>query len=100
MYGASNDLRGYETGRYRDGATWAAQAELRQHLFWRLGAVVFAGIGGVAPKLGALDDSVILPSAGIGLRFQPSKETPVNLRVDYARGKDSHALYISVGEAF
>ena len=100
MYGASNDLRGYETGRYRDGATWAAQVELRQHLFWRLGAAVFAGVGGVAPKLGALDDSVVLPSAGIGLRFQPSKETPVNVRVDYARGKDSHALYISVGEAF
>src|SRR5687768_8898311 len=38
MYGASNDLRGYETGRYRDGATWAAQVELRQHLFWRIGA--------------------------------------------------------------
>lgn len=39
-------------------------------------------------------------AAGVGLRWQASKETPINLRVNYARGKDSEALYISVGEAF
>ncbi len=100
LYGSSSDLRGYETGRYRDRASWAAQVELRQHLFGRFGAVAFAGAGGVAPSLSDLDDSKFLPAAGLGVRYRPSKETNINLRVDYAVGKDSSALYISVGEAF
>jgi hypothetical protein len=35
-----------------------------------------------------------------GVRWQVAKETPINLRIDDARGKGSDALYISVGEAF
>jgi len=100
FYGASSDLRGYETGRFRDRATWATQVELRQMLFGRFGAVVFAGIGGSAPKWSDIGDGKILPSAGAGIRFQPSRDTPINLRIDYARGRDSSALYIGIGEAF
>ncbi len=36
----------------------------------------------------------------MGPGWQASKETPINLRIDYAVGKDSEALYVSVGEAF
>lgn len=68
MYGSSSDLRGYETGRYRDRASWAMQVEARQHLFGRFGVVAFAGIGGTAPGLGSLDDTEFLPSVGLGLR--------------------------------
>lgn len=100
MYGASSDLRGYETGKYRDHATWAAQAELRQHLFWRVGAVAFGGIGMSAPDWSRISDGRLLPSAGVGLRFRPTKSTPVNLRIDYARGRDGGAMYIGIGEAF
>lgn len=99
-YGSNNDLRGYEAGRYRDRGSWATQVELRQHLFGRFGAVAFAGVGGVAPTLSDLDDSKILPAAGAGLRFLASKATGVNLRLDYAVGKGSNAIYFSVGEAF
>lgn len=101
MFGQNSDLRGYETGRYRDRASWAVQGEVRQHLFWRVGVVAFAGIGGVAPDLGSIiDDSTVLPAAGVGLRFQASKKNNVNLRLDFAVGKDSQALYFSIGEAF
>lgn len=100
LYGASSDLRGYEAGRYRDYASWATQAEIRHRLKGRFGIAAFAGIGGVASSFGDLGDSKLLPAAGAGLRWQASKTTPINLRIDYAVGKDSQALYISVGEAF
>lgn len=100
MYGFRNDLRGYEAGRYRDRASWAAQAEWRQHLGGRFGAVFFGGVGGTAPDLTDLGDTKFLPSGGMGLRYRPSKKTGINLAVDFAIGKDSNALYIAIGEAF
>lgn len=99
MFGASSDLRGYDSGKWRDNASWAAQVELRQHLFGKFGAVAFAGIGGTAHSL-SMDDHQFLPSVGLGLRFMPVKAANTNVRVDYAWGKDGGALYISVGEAF
>lgn len=101
LYGSGNDLRGYETGRYRDRASWAAQAEWRQHLGGRFGAVFFAGVGGTAPDLGKVfDETKLLPSAGMGLRFRASKSTGMNLGLDFAIGKDSNAIYFGIGEAF
>jgi hypothetical protein len=61
---------------------------------------VFAGIGGTAPSLGELEDTVFLPAGGFGLRYMPVKSTNTNVRLDVAFGKDGSALYISVGEAF
>lgn len=100
MYGMAGDLRGYEMGRYRDRASWATQVEWRQKLSAKVGAVWFAGIGGIAPSLGDIDDTKMLPSAGMGLRYRASKETGVNLRLDLAIGKDSQAVYFGVGEVF
>ena len=37
---------------------------------------------------------------GLGLRFQPTRKSPVNISVDYAWGKHSSGLYLYVGEAF
>lgn len=100
LYGASNDLRGYESGRYRDRAYWAAQVELRQHLFWRIGAVAFVGVGESMPTLTSFGEGKFLPAAGIGLRFRPLKKTPINLRIDYAIGRDSSGFYLGIAEAF
>jgi hypothetical protein len=99
-FGSSNDLRGYLSDRYRDGATWAVQVELRQHLFGRFGATAFAGVGGIAPRVDDFDTSRILPAAGIGLRYMAAKSNKVNFRLDYAFGRDSSAVYFSLGEAF
>jgi hypothetical protein len=101
MFGMSSDLRGYETGRYRDRAYWAIQSEIRQQLSSRVGAVVFVGIGGIAPKLGSIfGDSTVLPAGGMGLRYKASKSSNINLRLDIAMGKDTQAVYFGIGEAF
>ena len=106
LYGMSNDLRGYATGQYRDPRMATAQVELRQHLFWRLGAVAFAGVGGIAPgpnSLGKnfnLGNALFLPAGGVGLRIMASPQYKVNLGIDYAVGKNSNGLYIRLGEAF
>ena len=98
LYGAESDLRGYEAGRYRDHALFAAQGELRWQFASRWGAVAFAGSGGVGPDFGAIDK--MLPAAGVGVRFLASVAYHVNVRLDYAVGKDGGSVYFSIGEAF
>lgn len=101
LFGASADLRGYETGRYRDWASWALQAEVRHQLKERWGGVVFFGIGGIAPSAGdLLDDGNVLPAGGVGARYRPFKSNDVQLRVDVAVGKNDYGLYVGIGEAF
>lgn len=99
-FGSNADLRGYVSGQYRDHALIAGQVELRRKFSSRFGAVLFAGIGTVAPSVSDFDDGEWLPAAGIGLRYLASESYGVNLSVDYAVGRDSHALYFRIGEAF
>lgn len=99
LFGQNNDLRGYTAGQYRDHTLAAIQVEYRRDLFWRIGGVVFAGVGGVAPSFEKLG-STLLPAAGVGLRFRASKEHRVNASVDFAVGEDSQAFYFYIGEAF
>ncbi|MCJ1959334.1 BamA/TamA family outer membrane protein [Novosphingobium mangrovi (ex Hu et al. 2023)] len=101
MFGKNGDLRGYEAGRYRDGATWAFQLEVRQRLTPKLGVVGFAGVGGIAASSGDIwKHSHTLASGGAGLRYLASKANNVNLRFDVAWGKDGAAYYFGIGEAF
>ncbi|WP_245892562.1 BamA/TamA family outer membrane protein [Novosphingobium guangzhouense] len=101
MFGRNNDLRGYEAGRYRDGATWALQAEVRQRVTGKLGVVGFAGVGGIAASSKDIwKHSHVLASGGAGLRYLASKANNVNLRLDVAWGKDGAAVYFGIGEAF
>ena len=100
FFGSQHELRGYEGGQYRDHSMFAVQGELRQALFWKFGAVAFAGVGEVAPSFGDMGQATPLYSFGGGLRFQPSKKIPVNVSVDYAWGRKSSGLYLYVGEAF
>ena len=101
LFGTNNDLRGYLTGRYRDKASWAAQVEWRQRIKGRWGAVAFAGVGGIARSAGAIiDDGNLLPAGGVGLRYRPFRSNDVQLRVDLAAGKNDHAVYVGIAEAF
>jgi hypothetical protein len=100
MLGKSQDLRGYPVGQYRDRAMVAAQVEWRSELWWRLGAVAFLGAGGVAPDFGAFNWKETLPGGGAGVRFTLASRNHVNLRADYAWGKNSTAVYVGVVEAF
>ena len=101
IYGANNELRGYTAGRYLDRYMFATQLEYRLTLPKRFGVVGFGGIGGVAPggtQLFRINN--LLPGGGGGLRFQVTKAYRVNLRADFARGKDTWTWSMGVGEAF
>ena len=102
IYGSQNQLRGYTAGRYFDRYMMDSQVEYRLSLPWRLGVVGFGGIGGVIPGKDQflIRNSYFLPSGGVGLRFNMSKQYHVNLRADVGYGKDGHTFSLGVGEAF
>ena len=100
IYGANNELRGYTAGRYLDRFMWATQLEYRLVLPWRFGLVGFGGVGAVAPGAGQWRTDQLLPSGGTGIRYMLSKKYHVNLRTDFAWGKDNFTWGVGVGEAF
>jgi len=100
QFGSSHDLRGYAVGRYYDDAMYAAQVEYRAPIWKRLGAVAFAGIGGVAHSFGDFGSGETLAAGGVGLRFLASPEQKMNVSVDFAVGKDDSTFYVYIGEAF
>jgi outer membrane protein assembly factor BamA len=93
-------MRGYFEGRFRDKNLLAFQAEYRLPLFWRLGAVGFAGVGNVAEKFSQLDSGAFKRVYGIGLRFLFDRKQRIQLRIDVGWGKNSTGFYVSVFEAF
>lgn len=99
QFGQKKDLRGYVSGRYRDHAMYAAQAEYRTPFFHRFGGVVFAGFGQVAPDWGKFASDV-LSSAGAGLRYLASEKHKVTASIDYSRVKGEDAWYFYIGDAF
>ncbi len=101
IYGTNSELRGYIAGRYLDRYMVATQLEYRLALPKRFGLVGFGGLGEVIPGGNqSFRTNNFLPSGGGGVRFALSKKYHVNLRVDFARGKDSNTWSVGVGEAF
>ncbi len=94
-----DNARGYFEGRFRERQHFSVQAEYRAHLFWRIGGVVFGSVSTVARDLEALQVSALKPAGGVGVRFQPLKDLPINIRLDVAYGNDL-AFYLNLGEAF
>jgi hypothetical protein len=100
IYGANNQLRGYTAGRYLDRFMVATQLEYRLVLPWRFGLVGFGGVGAVAPGADQWRTDHLLPGGGTGIRYMLSKKYHVNLRTDFAWGKDDFTWSMGVGEAF
>lgn len=98
--GGDSLLRGYYRGQYRDAAVIVAQAEYRAHLWKRLGAAVFAGLGEVCPGMDRCSVHALLPSVGGGLRIKLDTRGGTNLRIEYAAGRKASAFYVTVQEAF
>ena len=98
--GGSSLLRGYERGRYRDKAMLVFQTEYRMPLFWRLGAVAFAGVGDVSDGIGGFRLKEFKYSLGGGARLLINSSERIQLRFDYAAGRDSSGFYIALYEAF
>ncbi len=78
----------------------AVQTEYRLHIRNRWGAAGFVGVGQVAPSFGEFSTDDILPCGRVGVRFRVTKESRIDLSLDYAVGKDEGALYVDVGQAF
>ena len=101
IYGANNILRGYTAGRYLDRYMLATQLEYRLVLPWKFGLVGFGGIGAVAPGSDQFfRANHLLPGGGTGIRYMLSKKYHVNLRTDFAWGRDNFTWGVGVGEAF
>ena len=100
QFGSSHDLRGYAVGRYYDDAMYAAQIEYRAPVWKRLGAVAFAGIGGVAHSFGDFGSGDTLAAGGVGLRILASVEQKLNVSVDFAVAEHESVFYVYIGEAF
>ena len=99
LYDNANLMRGIYEQRYRDRQLMTVQAELRQHLFWRLDGAAFMGFGQVGNNFSDYSFNGIHTAGGLGVRFNFIRRDRVNLRFDYAFGKDP-GLYFAIGEAF
>jgi hypothetical protein len=102
IYGTENELRGYTPGKYLDRYMLTAQAEYRLTLPKGFGLAAFAGVGEVIPGSSQVlfKGDHFLPDVGAGPRYELSKKYHVNLRLDFARGRDSWTWSMGVGEAF
>ena len=100
LLGGQSLLRGYYEGRYRDKNMIVFQAEHRMSLGRNFGLVGFAGIGDVAREMSGFALKDMKHSFGLGLRYMLNPDEKMNIRFDYAIGKDSSGFYITLFEAF
>lgn len=96
--GNSRQMRGYYGGQYNDKSLIQAQVELRQRIYHRSGAVVWAGAGNVFPSFNEFEWAHTLPNFGVGYRWEFKKR--VNIRLDYGIGKGQSSFYFNVNESF
>lgn len=99
LYNNANLMRGIYEQRFRDRQMVTAQAELRQHLFWRIDGAAFLGVGQVGYDLKDYSFGGLHTAGGVGARFNFIRRDRVNLRFDYAFGTDP-GFYFAIGEAF
>ncbi|MCU7783587.1 outer membrane protein assembly factor [Lelliottia amnigena] len=98
MAGDDRRLRGYYQGRYRDKDVVSGQVEYRRKLNWRHGYVLWLGAGALGNRVNDLDNHPLLPTAGVGYRFEV--KPAMNVRLDLGFGKESAGFYFQVAEAF
>jgi outer membrane protein assembly factor BamA len=98
--GGDNIMRGYYEGRYRDKIYMATQAEMRVKLTRRWGFVAFAGVGDVSGDFAGFKLKEIKPSYGLGVRYMLDTQELLNVRADFAWGRDTNGMYFNAKEAF
>ena len=96
--GGGYRMRGYYAGRYIDNSIVSCQAELRQRIYKRIGCTVWGGCGTVFPRFKEFEWKNMLPSYGLGLRWEFKHR--VNIRVDYGFGKHTSGFIFNFNEAF
>ncbi|HVZ55644.1 MAG TPA: BamA/TamA family outer membrane protein [Chitinophagaceae bacterium] len=99
--GGSETMRGYYDGRFRDKNLIVLQTEYRFPVWWRFGAVLFAGAGDVAHRLDNFNLLNLKYSGGAGIRFAVRPREKMNIRLDYGIGQGrQNGFYLQFGEAF
>lgn len=93
-------LRGFSATDYLGTSSSSGQIEARWQLSERWGLAGFGGVGYVNDSFSGVDENESIPSFGVGIRFMVLASKRINLRIDFARSKDSDAVHVSVGEAF
>jgi hypothetical protein len=100
LLGSDSHMRGYYLGRYRDKNYTAIQSEARIKILPWLGCTIFGGVGEVWRNTNDLSLANLKHTLGLGLRFRVDKKENINLRLDYAIGKQTSGFYVAFGEAF
>jgi len=100
LLGSDSDMRGFYRGRFRDKNYISLQAEYRLTIYRRWGIAAFVGVGDVFLATSDLGLSKLKYAAGTGLRFKIDRKENINLRLDYAVGKNTSGFYVVFGEAF
>ena len=102
--GGMQAMRGYYAGRFNDLCAITVQAELRQNIYRRLGAVAWGGAGNVFHNFTTFNIARTLPTYGVGLRYEIKSN--INFRFDYGfggrdrDGKLVNGFVFSMSEAF
>ena len=96
--GGSRRMRGYYEGQYNDNCMITFQAELRQRIWRRIGAVAWGGAGNVFHCFNDFRWDQTLPNYGIGLRWEFKRR--VNIRIDYGFGRHTSGFLFNINEAF
>lgn len=99
-FGGQDFLRGYFDGQYRDKTEVGGQIEYRVPVWWRFGAVAFAGVAQVADKVSLWSFNQFKFAGGAGIRFLLKRDDRVALRFDMGFGSNSSGVYFTVTEAF
>ncbi len=87
--------------KYLGRHAWMTQAEYRRYIWWRLGAVVFAGAGNVFDRFSSSAFEKVHVMTGAGLRFRALPKEALNIRLDYGvTNRGDHAIFFTIREAF
>lgn len=100
LYGGTKKARGYYQGRLRDQNLLMFQGEYRFKIWRRFGGVIFGTLGNVGPTIGEVNLLRPKYNVGGGLRFMINPADRLNVRLDYAIGKETSGFYVTFGEAF
>lgn len=93
--GGHMGFRGYYEGRYRDRNEMNVMAELRQHVWRRFGFVTWVGAGTVFHDFSQVQYKNLLPTLGLGLRFELRQRTNICLDLGFGRGEMGVAFQLN-----
>ena len=93
--GGHMGFRGYYEGRYRDRNEMNVMAELRQHVWRRFGFVTWVGAGTVFHDFSQVQYKNLLPTLGVGLRFELRQRSNICLDIGFGRGEMGVAFQLN-----